>query len=139
MQIGVSLVDNKKIRALNKKYLGRDYATDVLSFNYLDDGVGDTQSRALDLQPKKSSKITLREGKKSALGGKLIMLDDYLGDVVVSVEKANEQAESYGNTYEQEIADLVAHGVLHLLGIHHKGDDHETSGRAGKSRRKIQK
>lgn len=104
MQIGVSLVDNKKIRALNKKYLGRDCATDVLSFNYSDGTSG-----------------------------------DYLGDIVVSVEKAREQAGSYGNTYEQEIADLVAHGVLHLLGIHHKGDDHEAGSRAGKSRRKVQK
>jgi len=83
MYIGVSLVDNKKIKALNKKYLGRDCATDVLSFNY-------------------------SEG-------------DYLGDVVVSTERAREQAPEYGNTYEQEIADLVAHGVLHLLGVHHKG------------------
>jgi len=104
MQIGVSLVDNKKIRALNKKYLGRDYATDVLSFNYSDGVSG-----------------------------------DYLGDIAVSVEKAREQAQSYGNTYEQEIADLVAHGVLHLLGIHHKGDDHETGGGVGKPRRKVQK
>lgn len=139
MQIGVSLVDNKKIRALNKKYLGRDYATDVLSFNYLDDGVGDTQSRELDLQSKKSFKLTVLEGKNSTLGGKSLTSDVYLGDIVVSTDKAKEQAESYGNSYEQEIADLVAHGVLHLLGIHHKGDDHEAGSRAGKSRRKVQK
>lgn len=96
MYIGVSLVDNKTIKALNKKHLGRDYATDVLSFNY-DEG-------------------------------------EYLGDVVVSTEKAKEQAKSYGNTYEQEIADLVAHGVLHLMGVHHKGDDHEVTSRSRKSR-----
>ncbi len=97
MYIGVSLVDNKTIKALNKKHLGRDYATDVLSFNY-DEG-------------------------------------EYLGDVVVSTEKAKEQAKSYGNTYEQEIAELVAHGVLHLMGVHHKGDDHEVTSRSRKSRR----
>ena len=93
MYIGVSLVDNKKIRALNKKHLGRDYATDVLSFNY-------------------------SEG-------------DYLGDVVVSTEKAREQAGSCGNTYEQEVADLVAHGVLHLLGVHHEGDADENNSGVG--------
>jgi len=101
MNIGVSLVDNKEIQALNKRYLGKDYPTDVLSFNYSD--------------------------------------SDYLGDVVVSTQKAREQAADYGNTYEQEIADLVAHGVLHLLGVHHKGDDHELDSRSGKSRRSIQK
>lgn len=89
MYIGISLVGNKEIRALNKKYLGRDCATDVLSFNYLDEG---------------------KEG-------------DFLGDIVVSTEKAKEQAPEYGNTYEQEVADLIAHGVLHLLGVHHKNDD----------------
>lgn len=111
MYIGVSLVDNKTIKALNKKHLGRDYATDVLSFNYLDDE-----------KPKKpkSSKSNLAE--------------HYLGDVIVSTEKAKEQAKSYGNTYEQEIADLVAHGVLHLMGVHHKGDDHEVTSRSRKSR-----
>ncbi len=132
MQIGVSLVDNKKIRALNKKYLGRDYATDVLSFNYLDDGAG-------EFRLKTDSKDKLWLGKKSVLNKNSISFDQYLGDVVVSVEKAKEQAESYGNTYEQEIADLVAHGVLHLLGIHHKGDDYEISSGVGKSRRKVQK
>jgi probable rRNA maturation factor len=113
MYIGVSLVDNKTIQALNKKHLGRDYATDVLSFNYLDDE-----------GPKKPS-------------SKVNPAGDYLGDVIVSTEKAREQAKSYGNTYEQEVADLVTHGVLHLLGVHHKGDDCETSRRSGKSRRKI--
>ncbi len=47
----------------------------------------------------------------------------YLGDVVVNVEQAKKQAERYGNTYEEEIAELVEHGVLHLLGVHHSHDD----------------
>lgn len=48
----------------------------------------------------------------------------YLGDIVVNSEQAERQAPQYGNSYEEEIAELVAHGVLHLLGIHHDGDDH---------------
>jgi probable rRNA maturation factor len=43
----------------------------------------------------------------------------YLGDVIVSTERAKKQAKEYGNTKEEEIADLVAHGVLHLLGVNH--------------------
>lgn len=48
----------------------------------------------------------------------------YLGDIVVNKEQAERQAEEYGNSFEEEIAALVAHGMLHLLGVHHEGDDH---------------
>lgn len=103
MHISVSLVGNKEIRALNKKYLGRNCATDVLSFNY-----------------------ATRHGNSTRHGGTPHGDDeDFLGDIIVSTEKAREQALSYGNTYEQEVADLVAHGVLHLLGVHHEDDDHK--------------
>ena len=49
---------------------------------------------------------------------------NYLGDVVINKDQAQSQASEYGNTLEEEISKLVAHGVLHLLGVHHKGDDH---------------
>ena len=48
----------------------------------------------------------------------------YLGDIVVNVEQAKRQAGDYGNSVEEEISELVAHGILHLMGIHHEGDDH---------------
>ncbi|RJR28051.1 rRNA maturation RNase YbeY [candidate division WWE3 bacterium] len=48
----------------------------------------------------------------------------YLGDVIVNVQQAKRQAKEFGNSLEQEIAALVEHGVLHLLGVHHDGDDH---------------
>jgi probable rRNA maturation factor len=48
-----------------------------------------------------------------------------LGDVVVNKEQAQRQCKEYGNSVEEEIADLVGHGVLHLLGIYH--EDHEVS------------
>lgn len=48
--------------------------------------------------------------------------DFYLGDVIVNVEQAGRQAEEYGNSLQEEIAQLVEHGVLHLLGVHHPGD-----------------
>ena len=47
----------------------------------------------------------------------------YLGDVIVNKEQAERQAEEFGNTVEEEIAELVAHGGLHLLGVHHEDDD----------------
>ncbi len=48
----------------------------------------------------------------------------YLGDVIVNKQQAKKQAKKYNNDLEHEIAELVAHGVLHLLGVHHKGDNH---------------
>ena len=51
---------------------------------------------------------------------------EYLGDVVVNSDQAKRQAQDYGNTVEEEIAELVGHGVLHLLGVHHDEDDEKT-------------
>lgn len=47
----------------------------------------------------------------------------YLGDIIVNKDQAQRQAREYGNDLEHEIAQLVEHGVLHLLGIHHPDDD----------------
>ena len=91
--ITIKLTDDSEIKKLNKKYLKREFATDVLSFNMdqeLDDGTY------------------------------------YLGDVVVNKNQAARQAKDYGNTYEMEVAELVAHGVLHLLGVHHADDDEKS-------------
>ena len=46
----------------------------------------------------------------------------YLGDVVVNKDQAKKQASEYENTFEEEIGELIEHGVLHLLGVHHEGD-----------------
>lgn len=91
IRISISVVGDNEMLELNKKYMGRDYATDVLSFN-IDD---DTQDNGY-----------------------------YLGDVVVNKEQASRQAQENGNSTEEEISHLVSHGVLHLLGVHHEGDDH---------------
>lgn len=90
--VTVNIVTDAKIQELNKKYLKRDFPTDVLSFS---------------IQEKDDA-------------GKL-----YLGDIVVSKDRAAEQASDYANTVYEEIAELVAHGMLHLMGIHHDHDDEE--------------
>lgn len=87
--ISVSITNDKEIREMNKEYLGRDYTTDVLSF----------------------------EIKEKQDDGSF-----YLGDVVVNKDQAKRQAKDYGNILEEEISELVGHGVLHLLGVHHEGD-----------------
>jgi len=47
----------------------------------------------------------------------------YLGDIAVNIEQAERQAGKFGNTLQEEVSALVAHGMLHLQGVHHKGDD----------------
>ena len=48
----------------------------------------------------------------------------YLGDIIVNMDQAKRQAKEYGNTVEEELAQLAEHGVLHLFGVHHGGDEH---------------
>ncbi len=47
----------------------------------------------------------------------------YLGDVIVNKQQAERQSGEYGNDLEKEISELVEHGVLHLLGVHHEESD----------------
>lgn len=52
--------------------------------------------------------------------------ETYLGDIIVNKDQAERQAQEYGNDLKHEIAALVEHGVLHLLGVHHDDDDEKT-------------
>jgi len=83
-EIAIKIVSNEQIQELNKKYMGMNRETDVLSFN-------------LNFQNPETGR-------------------DYLGDVVISGEKAEEQAREFGHSLEKEIATLIIHGILHLLG-----------------------
>lgn len=87
-EISIVLVDDPRIRVLNREYRGKDQATDVLAFSQLE---GEDFARG--------------EGEKPALG-----------DVVISVETAARQAGERGLSLAEELDLLVAHGVLHLLG-----------------------
>ena len=93
-EISVTFTDNAGIKELNKQYRDKDIETDVLSFPMGENGVYDTDMET---------------------GAKI------LGDVVISMEKARDQAELYGHSLQREVGYLTAHSVLHLLGY-----DHET-------------
>ncbi len=91
-EISVTFTDNENIRKLNAQYRGIDSETDVLSFPMGENGQYDTN---------------LETGAK------------ILGDVVISMEKAVEQAEAFGHSLQREVGYLTAHSVLHLLGYDH--------------------
>ena len=95
-EVSVRFVDNEQIRELNKQYRNIDKETDVLSFPLGENGEYDVNYDT---------------------GAKL------LGDIVISVPKAVEQAEMYNHPLQREIGFLTVHSMLHLLGY-----DHENGG-----------
>lgn len=92
-EVGVSFVDNDEIRKLNAEHRGKDAVTDVLSFPIFEDG---------KYMPNAETGVVT------------------LGDIVLSVEKAVEQAGMYSHTFQREVAYLTVHSMLHLLGHHHE-------------------
>ena len=96
--ISVTFTDNEGIREKNREYRGIDAPTDVLSFPMYD----------------------FKNGEKP-LPGEICEL----GDIVLSLERAAEQAEDFGHSYEREVAFLTVHSVLHLLGYDHVNSEEE--------------
>lgn len=97
-EVSVMIVDNSYIQELNLIYRGKNEATDVLSFamNELGDEEPD-----LDF----SGDINI------------------LGDIVISLEQAQNQCEQFGHSLERELGYLVVHGMLHLLGYDHENEE----------------
>ena len=94
-EVSITLTDNEKIHALNKQYREVDKPTDVLSFPLLDfEG----------------------EGCEPVADEPMVSL----GDIVISLERAAEQAEEYGHSFDREVAFLCVHSMLHLLGYDHE-------------------
>ena len=95
-EVSITLTDNVYIHELNMKYRNIDRPTDVLSF-------------------------ALNEGEEPEIvDGPVVNM---LGDIIISVERATEQAAEYGHSIEREIAFLTVHGMLHLLGYDHMEED----------------
>ena len=106
-EISVTLVDNDTIRSINKEQRDIDRATDVLSFPMLDYEVAGDFSMAED-----------DISNFNPDSGELI-----LGDIVISYDKVIEQAAEYYHSRKRELAFLVAHSMLHLLGYDHMEPD----------------
>ena len=93
-EISISIVDNEEIHQINKQFRGIDRPTDVLSFPQLTFEEGEIMDRNEN--------------------GEVV-----LGDIIISLERAREQAEEYSHSLKREIAFLTAHSMLHLLGYDH--------------------
>ena len=98
-EVSVTFTDNEKIRKINNEFRGIDKPTDVLSFPLTDYEGAD---------------IPLADDPMGSLG-----------DIVISLERAKEQAEEFGHSFEREIAFLTVHSTLHLLGYDHVNSEEE--------------
>ncbi|AUS09457.1 rRNA maturation RNase YbeY [Laceyella sacchari] len=99
VEVSVTIVDNERIHQLNKEYRDVDRPTDVLSFPLW--------------EPDEEWVIDEEEERVA------------LGDIVISLPKAKEQAEAYGHTLDREVGFLAVHGFLHLLGYDHETKEEE--------------
>lgn len=107
-EVNVILTDNEAIREINRDQRQIDAATDVLSFPMVD-------------YESPSDFDHVEEAVEDYFNpetGELM-----LGDIVISVDKVEEQAEKYGHSQKRELAFLVAHSMLHLCGYDHMEED----------------
>ena len=89
------LVSDRKMRALNKRFMSHDWATDVISFSQ-------------------------QEGRKLIAKGFPDGSPDILGDLIISLDTASRQAKEYGNDFFYEFSFYLCHGILHLMGYDDK-------------------
>jgi rRNA maturation RNase YbeY len=109
IEVSIRIGGNRLLKKLSHTYRGLNYSPEVLSFSQQDTG----KIRWLS-PPKSSDKLVQSVGFLTPPDNVL-----YLGDVVVSYPQAREAAARENVLVEQKVADLVAHGVKHLLGEHH--------------------
>jgi probable rRNA maturation factor len=99
-EVSVTFVSNERIQEINREYRDKDSPTDVISFAMEELGEGEIELASIDM-PR------------------------VLGDIIISVPKAIEQAEEYGHPFIRELGFLAVHGFLHLLGYDHMTEEEE--------------
>ena len=111
-EVSVTFTDNAGIHALNLEYRGKDAPTDVLSFPMFDFAAEEIPTEEAVLP---------------------------LGDIVLSLERAAEQAEEFGHSFEREVAFLTVHSTLHLLGYDHELSEEADAQMRAKQRTVLEK
>ncbi len=100
LYISITLTNPEHIHEINKQYRNVDRTTDVLSFPMFEKKEIDEKIKNNDFEH-----------------------EDVLGDIVISIEKVEEQAKEYGHSFEREFAYMLVHGFYHLMGYDHIEDD----------------
>ena len=107
LYVSVTLTCPSYIRKVNNKYRNIDKETDVLSFPMFE---------------KFEIDHIIRE--------KSNMIEEVLGDIIISLERVNEQSIEYGHSFERELSYMVVHGFYHLMGYDHMNDEEKAIMRA---------
>ena len=110
-EMAVTFVTNERSHELNLEYRDTDRPTDVISLEYKPE---------LDIAIDEEDLLNHPELTE--------MLDDfdaYIGELFISVDKAREQAEEYGHSFEREMGFLAVHGFLHINGYDHYTPEEE--------------
>ncbi len=104
-EMAVTFVTNERSHELNLEYRDTDRPTDVISLEYKPEVpvVFDEEDLAADPD----------------LADMMAEYDSYIGELFISVDKAHEQAQSYGHSFEREMGFLAVHGFLHINGYDH--------------------
>jgi probable rRNA maturation factor len=101
-EVSISFVGDEEMRSLNNEYRGIDKETDVLSFPMV-------EFMGEELEEEDENTEYIDE-------------EIALGDIVISMRSVREQAEDYGHSINRELAFLLVHGMLHLLGYDHEDE-----------------
>ena len=110
-EMAVTFVSNERSHELNLEYRDTDRPTDVISLEYKPE---------LDIAVDEEDLLDHPE-----LGEMLEDFDAYIGELFISVDKAREQAEEYGHSFEREMGFLAVHGFLHINGYDHYTPEEE--------------
>ena len=113
--IDIVIADDAIARELNKRHRGLDENTDVLSFSFVHQGEYHGE-RDPPIDAGEEADFVLPPGVKRSLG-----------EVIISCPQAQRQADTLGHPVEREIAVLLIHGILHLLGHDHEGLEEEAT------------
>lgn len=113
LEIGLTIAGDTRLRDLNRMHRGLDSPTDVLSFPLLE----------FDAPGKPRPNLPAPPGEPLPLG-----------DIVISYDRAVEQATTYGHSLRRELAFLAVHGAMHLLGYDHEKPDDQLAMRAEEER-----
>ncbi len=113
--LDIALTDDETIRTMNRKYRGLDEPTDVLSFPFTDRA---TPALAYGQTGKDLAGSEGQGGKGFSLPA---TVGEPLGEIIISFPYARRQAAEHGHPPRTEVALLLVHGLLHLLGYDHEG------------------
>lgn len=124
-ELNVVFTDNKRIKEINKTFLGHDYATDVITFAYYEPPLNEAgASYNLDRSASPRNKRGVKGGeertKKTAGKKGAVRGNTLTGEIIISVEMAKKLAQKNDCAVEGEIALYLIHGLLHLFGYDDK-------------------